>query len=111
MKLTVKAGGIPAGSYIAKLLGVEQKQTAYGDGLLWQFEVVSGPNAGAKVSVMTGLEPTAQNKCGRILSGITGKPLSVGQDIDLATYFGKSYLIVVEKNDKGSRITAVSTAP
>lgn len=112
MKLTVKAGGVPPGAHTAKFLGVEQKESKFGPGIVWKFEVVSGPYAKAKTSGMTGIEPTAQNKCGKFLAGIMGKPLSVDQEIDLQSYVGKMYLVVVEPTDKGgSRITSISLPP
>jgi hypothetical protein len=112
MKLTVKAGGVPTGSYVAKFAGVEQRDHAqYGPGLLWQFEIVSGPNAGAKATGMTGTVPTTQNKCGKFLAGVTGKPLAVGESIDLTPFVGTRYLIVVEQAEKGSRIVSITAPP
>jgi hypothetical protein len=111
MKLVVKAGGVPPGSYVARFLGAEPRESQFGPGLLWQFEVASGQQAGAKATGMTGSEPTAQNKCGRFLAAITGKPLSVGESVDLTAFVGRPYLIVVEKNDKGSRVATVTAAP
>jgi hypothetical protein len=119
MKLTVKAGGVPGGSkgsplqYVAKLVGAEQKSGFNGKpGLLWQFEVVSGPFAKSKAAGMTDLEPTAANKTGRFLAGITGKPLVVEQEIDLQAFVGKTYLIGVEMTDKGgSKVVSVSAPP
>jgi hypothetical protein len=112
MKLTIKAGGVPAGSYVARFLGVEQRDyPQYGPGLLWQFEIVAGPHAGGKVNAMSSPDPTAANKCGRILAGIMNKLPGVGESVDLSTYVGKSFLVIVEQSDRGSRITAVTAPP
>ena len=73
MKLTVKAGGVPPGSYIAKFLGVEPKESQFGPGLTWTFEVVNGPQASCKATAMTQTTPTPGNGCGRLLAGVLGK--------------------------------------
>ena len=37
MKLTVKSGGVPPGTYVAKFNGVERKESKFGPGLIWTF--------------------------------------------------------------------------
>jgi hypothetical protein len=113
MKLTVKAGGVPPNSYIAKFKGVEQKPGFEGKpGLLWTCEVASGPFTGSKATGFTPLEPTAANKCGRFLAGIVGKMPGLGESVDLSAYVGKPYLIVVEATDKGgSKIVSITAPP
>lgn len=110
--LKVSTGGVPAGSYLAKFTGYEETNNDYGDGLRWQFEVASGPIKGSKTSRITGPLPTPKNSCGRVLSGILGKPLTPGEDIDLDSLVGKTYLIVVTTTDSGStRVDTVSPPP
>lgn len=112
MKLTVKAGGIPAGSHFAKFEGVEQSQSKHGEGLKWKFTVTSGQYAGVGVSGFTSDAPTTGNKCGRFVKGLTGKALTVGEAIDLNACVGKSYLIIVELTDKGgSKVVDVKLPP
>jgi hypothetical protein len=111
MKLTVSAGGVPPGSYIATLKSVEAKDSQFGPGLIWTCEVASGGNAGAKATGMTGTKPTANNKCGKFLAGIMGRMPSVGETIDLAPHIGKRFLIVVEATDKGGGKIVSITAP
>lgn len=36
MKLTVSSGGVPAGSYLSKFVGVERITNDFGPGLVWQ---------------------------------------------------------------------------
>lgn len=112
MKLTVKAGGVPAGKHVVKFQGLEQKAGFNGKaGLLWQFEVAVGPNAGGRVSGMTDLKPKPTTKCGRFLVGILGRPLKVGETVDLTPYLGKLYTIGVEQTDKGSRVVGIEAGP
>jgi hypothetical protein len=112
MKLTVKSGGVPPGSYVAKFKGVEPKESKFGPGLLWAFEVASGPHAGAKATGFSQTDPTANNKCGKVLAGILGKMPGVGESVDLSAYVGKPYLIVVEKTEGGgSKIVSVTAPP
>ena len=56
---------------------------------------------------MTPCDPSPSNKCGKILQGITGKPLVVGECIDLDQYVGKLYLIEVVEAEKGSKVVSV----
>jgi len=95
MKLSVSSGGVPVGSYRAKFLGVEPTQNDYGEGLRWKFQVIGGPHAGLAIARTTGKCPTPKNAAGKILSGLSGNPLTVGVEFDLATYVGKDYLVSV----------------
>ncbi len=110
--LKVTTGGVPAGSYLARFTGYEETTTEYGDGLRWQFEPISGPYKGSKTSRITSQNPTMKNACGKILSGLIGKPLTPDQDIDLDSLIGKSYLIVVTNTETGgTRVDTVSPPP
>jgi hypothetical protein len=112
MVLKVSAGGVPAGSYLAALLGVEATNNEFGDGLRWQFEVLSGPWKGAKTSRITSQIPTVKNSCGKMLAGLTGKPLAPGEDHDIESFIGKKYLIVVVNTENGgTRVESVSPPP
>jgi hypothetical protein len=112
MKLTVKSGGVPPGSYVAMLKGVEAKESKFGPGLFWTFEVSNGPHAGVKATAFSQPEPTANNKCGKFLAGIMGKMPGVGETVDLSPYIGKPYLIVVEKTEGGGgKVSTVTAAP
>lgn len=112
MKLTVSSGGVPVGSYLGKFLGVEKVTNDYGDGLSWRWEIVSGPHAGQKVGRITTPQPTTKNVCGKIVAGVIGKPLSAGEEIDLAACVSKTYLLVVTEGERGgTRVESVTTAP
>ena len=112
MLLKVSAGGVPAGSYHAKFTGIEAVNNEFGDGLRWNFEIVSGAFAGRMVSRTTAKGPTTRNSCGKLLSGITGKPLIVDSEFELANFKGLPYLVVVTEGQTGStRVDAVTQLP
>jgi acyl-homoserine lactone acylase PvdQ len=112
MLLKITAGGVPAGSYHAIFKNAEAVTNDYGPGLRWIFEVVGGPHAGQTASRTTTQSPTTQNSCGKLLSGITGKPLSIGVEFELSAYIGKAYLIVVGEGKTGAtRVEAVTQLP
>jgi len=112
MKLTVSSGGVPAGSYLSKFVGVDDITNDYGPGLVWEFEVVTGPQAGHKATRITTVTPTQKNACGKILSGVVGKPLTAGEELDVSASVGKTFLVVVGETDRGStRVESVTPAP
>lgn len=112
MILTVSNGIVPAGSYSATFDGVEIKASAFGPGLSWQFTVASGPYAGSKVTAMTPQSPTHSNKAGRFVSGLLGRALQTGEQLDLSQCRGKKYLIVVAQTEKGgSKVETVTALP
>ena len=112
MKLSLSTGGVPAGSYVARFLGVEPTEpNQFGAGFRWKFEVVTGPHAGARVSRITGTKPTLKNQCGKMLIGVSGKS-ALGEEIDLNAYVGRNYLIVVvQRSEGGSSLDSVSMPP
>ncbi len=116
-KIVVQSAGVPAGSYLAKYTGVEAQPAdplrGMGEGLRWAFEITNGPNAGKKTSRITGIAPTPGNACGKVLSGLLGKPLATGDEIDLDALVGKSYLVVVGAGPNGgaTRVESVTLPP
>jgi hypothetical protein len=113
IRLMIPTGGVPAGSYMARFVGIEAwSDDYYGDAVRWQFEVLSDPHKGAKISRFTSANPTLTNSCGKILAGIIGKPLTPGEGIDANAYTGKNYLIaVVDTEFGGTRVDSVSPPP
>ncbi len=112
MKLKVSSGGVPKGTYLAKFVSVESITNDYGPGLTWKWEVLRGPHAGQSVGRITTPTPTAKNACGKILSGLLGKSLSVDEEVDLSLLVGKAYLVVVVETDRGgSKVDSVTPAP
>jgi hypothetical protein len=76
MKLPVSAGGIPVGSYTAKLTAVENvTNETYGAGLRLVYTVTGGKCAGQKTARTTGCLPTPRNALGKMLGGMLGRPV------------------------------------
>jgi hypothetical protein len=110
--LKVSAGGVPAGSYLARFAAVETTSNEFGEGLKWVFEVTNGPSKGAKTSRITSQSPTLKNSCGKMLAGITGRTLAPEESVDIDAFLGKTYLVVVVLTDSGAtRIDSVSPPP
>jgi hypothetical protein len=111
MRLKV-SGGVPEGSYLAKFVKVEPTTNALGDGLKWLWEITSGPNVGLTVSSISSNSPSPKNRCGKILSGMMGKALNTGEELDTGSLIGQTFLIVVRKGENGGTfVDSVTKAP
>ncbi|MFO0881415.1 MAG: hypothetical protein U0840_29295 [Gemmataceae bacterium] len=108
----VGAAGVPAGNYKALFDGIEAQQAntekGYGPGIRFRFKLLEGTQAGAIASRVTGTSPTPTNACGKMLAALLGRPLAPGENIDLQSYVGKTYLIIVEPSQGGG--TRVASA-
>jgi hypothetical protein len=116
MKLKVCGGGVPAGAYAGKFLGIEPIPAdpirGFGEGLRWQFEVLTGPHKGARTSRITTTKPSLKNACGKMLQGVCGKTLMLDEEVDLEAFVGHNYLVVVQATENGAaRVETVSTPP
>src|SRR6266536_832529 len=115
MKLTMTELGAPQGTYRAKFAGVQPREpmagTDYGPGLEWRFEIVDGPHRGRVVARTTSPEPTLKNSCGRMLTGLAGGALRLGEEFDPAAYLGRLYVVTVEVNSTGSGTRVGTVVP
>ena len=114
LQFQIEAGGstVPAGAFRATFTGVEDTDhEEYGAGLRFRFEVVGGGHAGEETSRITGTRPTPKNALGKILAGLTGSGLEVGQDVDIEACIGKQYLVNICETKSGStRVESVIRA-
>jgi hypothetical protein len=113
---TVSTGGVPAGSYTGTFAGVEaqpeNKEKGYPPGIRWKFTVDAGPYAGQATSRVTGPSPSPVNGCGKMLSGLLGRGLSPGEQIDPDSFVGQRYMLVVAAAPGGgTRVEAVVPVP
>jgi hypothetical protein len=113
---TVSSGGVPAGSYTGTFAGVEpqpeNKERGYPAGLRWIFKVDSGPQAGQTASRITGSTPSPKNSCGKLLSGLIGRALKEGEQLDPDQWIGKRYMLVVAASQGGgTRVEAIVPMP
>jgi hypothetical protein len=115
MKLKVSGGSVPAGAYTAKFIGIESIPADpvrdYGEGIRWQFEILSGPYKGGRTSRITTAIPSLKNACGKMLQGISGKNLASGDEIDVETFVGHNFLIVVQATESGATRVETASAP
>jgi hypothetical protein len=114
--LTVSSGGVPSGNYTGTFADVEaqpeNKEKGYPAGLRWKWTINAGPCAGQIVSRVTGNSPSPNNACGKVLSGLIGRPLQEGESIDPDQFVGKPYMLVVAAGQGGgTRIDAVVPLP
>jgi hypothetical protein len=114
MKLTVSDTSVPAGTYVGQFAGVEtKKHKEYGDGLCWKFRITQGPQTGKTALRFTGPTPSPNSACGRLVSGLVGRPLELDEEIDFDSFVGRAYLIVIEPapTDGLMRVAGVSPLP
>lgn len=109
---TVSSGGVPIGNYTATFQGIEaqpeNKEKGYPPGLRWKFTVAAGPQAGQTASRVTGATPSPKNSCGKMLSGLIGRALKEGEQIDPDQYIGRKFMIVVAAGQGGgTRVEAI----
>jgi hypothetical protein len=114
--LTVSSGGVPAGNYTGVFAGLEDvppnPDRKFDAGIRWRFTIDDGPCKGEIASRITGLRPTIKTNCGKMLSGLIGRPLRENEEIDTDNYLGRRFLLVVAAGaEGGSRVEAVFAAP
>lgn len=105
-------GGVPAGSYAAKFVGVEDFTHQKIDGTRWKwlFEIVGGPHAGKRADALTERDISPSKASGRIVAGLLGGgPIVPGQDVKggIDAAVGKTFFITVGPGPKGSQAMAV----
>lgn len=107
--LKVGSGGLPIGQYKTEFAGVEAAEANkdYGPGLKWKWKVTEGPCLGQTATRVTGPAPTPKNACGKMLSGLIGRSLAEGEEIDPAAHVGKKYLVIVGQGQNGTRVEAI----
>src|SRR5262245_1259917 len=98
MKLRVSDASVPPGNYTAQFAGFEAtRHKDYGPGVCWKFRITQGPQKGKTALRFTGPTLSPNSACGRMVSGLAGRALELGEEIDVARYVGNAYLIVVEQ--------------
>jgi hypothetical protein len=112
---------IPAGVYKATFKGIfplrndEVRYDADGRPMPpaceWRLEIVSGPLRGRHATRITSKEPTRGNACGKLLTGLLGRPLEVGESADPAAYIGKAYTIVVGVGNNPDKTQVMQLLP
>jgi hypothetical protein len=111
---TVTTMEVPAGRYVARFTGTEDrepfKESKFGGGdggprLGWLFEVAEGQYRGKKISQESGLRASPKSTAARIVAGLTGGQVAIGQAVDTDQFVGRLYVVKVAVNpnsDKGN---------
>ena len=103
--LTMGSGGVPAGAYTVELVAVEpwtENSDKYGDGIVFKFKVLGGEHDGVETSRITGSRLTPKSALKRILMGLKGGDIEVGEKIEPQAFVGRRYMAVVQETDSGS---------
>jgi hypothetical protein len=107
--------GVPPGTYFAMFTGREPCTTSKGDTVKWIWTITSdGPHKGMKASCFIDkMNPTPNNKLGRVLNGLAGRTLAEGERFNPNSVVGQLYVITVTlgKDGKGSRVETVASMP
>src|SRR5262249_51526918 len=76
-------------------------EKGFGAGIRWKLTIDAGPHIGQTASRITSATPTPKNSCGKMLSGLIGRALKEGEQINLDEYVGKRYMIVIGAGQNG----------
>lgn len=104
---------VSAGWYVARFVGTEArepiKESRFGNEgaprMGWLWEVTEGPMRGKKISQESGVRASLKSTAMRMLTGLSGGKVAVGQQVDTDTFVGKLYRVKVAVNpdsDKGN---------
>lgn len=93
--------GVPEGTYPATFLGVDEKETRYGQKLYWKFQVSSGDHKGQQVGRFTGCAATSGTHCFQIAQALNGGSLEGVKTFNPESCKGKPYTIRVVKTKQG----------
>ena len=114
MRLTVSTNPVPPGRYLAELTGIRHtNRGTFGPGLRFEFTICGGPLQGRKISRMTGCIPGPTNALGSLLRDLLGRPLQIGEEIDVDPLINREYSIEVALSESGASYveTAKSCSP
>ena len=96
----------PIGFHLADYQGVEEKPLQQGE-IKWRFslKVKSGEHAGNIISALTDRDINSNTLPGRLISGLLGRELKVGENVKAAldSCIGKTYMVNVAAGPKGGK--------
>lgn len=108
---------VPVGSYPAKLADIKDMPPSdahpdWGASYVWEFEVLSGPQAGKRASCFTKQEASMNNNLGKLLAQLLGRAVEEDEDVELQDFIGRTYTILVGRSKDGTkaRVNAVMPA-
>jgi len=97
---------VPVGFYHAAFVGVEEHKLQ--DGSLkwrWTWKITTGPETGKIASALTERSINPNTHAGRLIAGLLGRVIVVGEDVQDAidTCKGKVYTVSVQPGPKGGK--------
>ena len=104
MQLIIKAKqSVPAGAYQGRFVGVTQEANDKGPCLRWVWELSQGQYAGQKVGRTTGTGgATPNNGLGKVVAGLSGKPITADLAFSPNDCVGKTYMLIVAHTPNGA---------
>lgn len=102
---------VPAGWYVAKFVGTEArepiKESRFGNEgaprMGWLWEVTEGPHRGKKISQESGVRASLKSTAMRMITGLSGGKIAVGQQVDTDGFVGNLYRVKVAVNDASDK--------
>jgi hypothetical protein len=102
---------VPVGRYIARFVGTEDRppiqDSRFGNSeaprMGWLFEVAQGPFQGKRISQESGCRATKNSTAARMMLGLQGGQLAVGQRVNIDAFVGRLYSVKVAVNDKSEK--------
>ncbi len=101
---------LPAGWYNVQFVGTEERPDMISTGnygkpaglatsrQAWVFEVIDGPHRGERIPQETGTVATLKSAALKMLTGLHGGPMPLGQRVNTDSYVGRRYRLKVAPN-------------
>jgi hypothetical protein len=116
-KVVVEASSVPPQLGVrVRCLSIDDTppEGDYPAGFKWVFQLLEGPNIGAKSYRTIGQTLKSANAAGKFVAGGYGRAeLPLGVEVDLDFFVGREFIadIVASANGKGSRVEAIRPVP
>lgn len=106
-RFTMRSSGPPAGHHQVEFVRIEEfegseKTKDYGAAVQLVFNILAGDHAGEEIFVVCSTKLSQKSKLGGYAVALNGGPISLGQEVDFASYYGRKGLLVVEENADGT---------
>jgi len=118
MEFEFSKGGdsVPPDTYKGRFDRVEEREpNEHGESVRFVWTITAGDQSGREATRICGVDrpPTAKNALGRILGGLAGKSLEIGQKIRVEDYVGRLYLLQVvdAPGGNGTRVETIFPVP
>lgn len=110
-EVVVQQGRNPDGMHPGDFAGVEpnpKQRPDYAPSLIARFRIPAGhPLAGTMLSDFYPQKVTPDNKTGRLLTGLLGRPLQPNEKIGFSQFLGQRFIVTVQN----TKIVSVTRAP